>query len=101
MCVVQGVLTGVQVQQVLFPEKLDYPLVVLAPGTTRQQLEDMQVDIRRLEALVDKKHVTGMCVTCAGTTPNLANMHKCSMFLVQMDTFTAHPAAKLNKFWLS
>ena len=74
MCCKQGVLTGVQVQQVLFPEKLDYPLVVLVLGTTQQQLEDMQVDSRRLEALVDKKHVTGVCITCSGAALTPADM---------------------------
>lgn len=57
---------GVQLQEILFPSPLDYVLVVLASGTTQKQLEELQVDLRHLESLADKKNLTGVIVTCAG-----------------------------------
>lgn len=45
---------------------LKYVLVVLASGTTQQQLMDMQCDTRQLESLADKEDVFAVCVTCSG-----------------------------------
>ena len=45
---------------------LKYVLVVLASGTTQQQLMDMQCDTRQLESLADKQDVFAVCVTCSG-----------------------------------
>jgi len=63
---VQGCFTGVQTQDVLMSLDLKYVLVVLASGTTQQQLMDMQCDARLLESLADQKDVFAVCVTCSG-----------------------------------
>ena len=71
----QGCFTGVQTQEVLMSLDLKYVLVVLAPGTTQQQLMDMQCDTRQLESLADKQDVFAVCVTCSGVA---AYMTHCS-----------------------
>jgi len=63
---VQGCFTGVQTQDMLLSLDLKYVLVVLASGTTQQQLMDMQCDTRQLESLADKEDVFAVCVTCSG-----------------------------------
>ncbi len=74
---VQGCFTGVQTQEVLMSLDLKYVLVVLASGTTQQQLMDMQCDTRQLESLADQKDVLAVCVTCSGVA---AYMSHCKPF---------------------
>ena len=69
----QTVFKGVKIQEVGI-SALSYMLVVLAPGTTQQELENMQVDVRRLESLADKKDLFAVVVTCSGPIPLLKSL---------------------------
>jgi hypothetical protein len=84
---VQGCFTGVQTQEVLMSLGLKYVLVVLASGTTQQQLMDMQCDTRQLESLANKKDVLAVCVTCSGVAAYMTHCKFLAAFCCDMSCF--------------
>ena len=54
------------VKEVRYTAKLQYLLVVLRSGVSRQQLEGLQPEFRALEAACSREELTGVCVTCQG-----------------------------------
>lgn len=97
----KGCFTGVQTQDVLMSLDLKYVLVVLASGTTQQQLMDMQCDTRQLESLADKQDVFAVCVTCSGDGKPY---HFLSRFFapwagIDEDPVTGSAHAMLGPYW--
>ena len=84
---VQGCFTDVQTQEVLMSLDLKYVLVVLASGTSQQQLMDMQCDARQLESLADRQDVHAVCVTCSGVTAYMTHCKFSAAYYCAMSCF--------------
>ncbi len=97
---VQGCFTGVQTQEVLMSLGLKYVLVVLASGTTQQQLMDMQCDTRQLESLANKKDVLAVCVTCSGVAAYMTHCKFLAAFCCDMSCFLQQGSASYRVFLL-
>lgn len=57
---------GIPGIQELLISPINYVLVVLAQGTTQEQLQSIQPNYVQLQAVAGYEQVTGMIVTCAG-----------------------------------
>lgn len=62
----QVALGNPEIQEILISPTIKYVLVVLAQGTSQEQLQSIQPDYVKLKAVASYEQVTGMIVTCAG-----------------------------------
>lgn len=62
----QAALGNPEIQEILISPTIKYVLVVLAQGTSQEQLQSIQPDYVKLKAVASYEQVTGMIVTCAG-----------------------------------
>ena len=95
----QAALGNPEIQKVLITPNINYVLVVLAQGTSQEQLQSIQPDYAKLKAVASYEQVTGMIVTCAGqsTFPSVISWQTApqSVLLSAMPTrliLQPHPA---------
>ncbi len=62
----QVVVGSLAIKEILYSSKVRNALVVLADGTTRQQLESLQPDMGRMVSELDTEQLNGVMVTCQG-----------------------------------
>ena len=62
----QAALGNPEIQEILISPTIKYVLVVLAQGTSQEQLQSIQPDYVKLKAVASYEQVTGMIITCAG-----------------------------------
>lgn len=55
------------IKEILYAASVRNALVVLADGTTRQQLESLQPDMQRMMSVLNTSQLNGVMVTCQGT----------------------------------
>lgn len=62
----QAALGNPEIHEVMITPNINYVLVVLAQGTSQEQLQSIEPDYAKLKAAASYEQVTGMIVTCAG-----------------------------------
>ncbi len=65
-CCVQVVVADVPIKEILYAQNVRNALVVLADGTTREQLESLQPDLQLVMTRLNTTHLNGVMVTCQG-----------------------------------
>lgn len=71
----QAALGNSDIHEVLITPNINYVLVVLAQGTSQEQLQSIQPDYAKLKAAASYDQVTGMIVTCAGRARSHMSSH--------------------------